>query len=392
MPDHHITLLARTKWRDRRSVFGIRQEDRLHHLYVIGATGTGKSTLLENLMEQDLADGNGFAFLDPHGDTVGSLMERIPVHRRDEVVYLNAPERSGVLGFNPVESVPAEHRALAASGILDAFKNVWIDSWGPRLEHFLRNGLLTLLDQPMATLADLQRLYGDEGYRRMAIPSVTNPAVRDFWTHEFRSYTDRYRAEAIGPVQNKVGAFLAHPCLYRILVQPKSSFSIRRIMDNGKVFLVNLAKGRLGAEASSLLGALLVSRIGLAALTRADRPEAQRRDFFLYLDEFQNVTTLALASMLSELRKYHVGMVLAHQYLGQLREEVRDAVLGNVGTIICFRVGLEDAQLLAKHLHPTFSALDLTSLPNHEVYLRMMVEGVVTKPFSAETLGPATRV
>jgi hypothetical protein len=379
-------LFARTNFRTDQRLFGIKQADRLAHMYIVGKTGTGKSTLLETLMRTDLRTGNGFALLDPHGDLVELVRGAIPAERRADLVYLNVPDASHVLGFNPLEPAAPEGRALIASGLLEAFKKIWADSWGPRMEHLLRNALLTLLDQPEATLADILRLFHDAGFRRTAVVRVQSPQVRDFWVNEFEQYPLRLRAEVIAPIQNKVGAFVTHPVLNRILTQPRSHFSLREIMDGGQILLVNLAKGRLGEDAATLLGALLVSHLGLAGLNRTDTPEETRRDFFLYLDEFHAFTTLALAQMLSELRKYHVGLVLAHQYLTQLDPRVLDAVLGNVGTIICFRVGLADAEIIGREFYPLLSPVDLTNLPNHRIYLRLMIDGAISLPFSAETV------
>jgi hypothetical protein len=291
-----------------------------------------------------------------------------------------------VLGFNPLEKVPPEKRALAASGLLEVFKKMWADSWGPRLEHILRNTLLALLDQPEATLADVPKILGDQAFRRRAALNVTNRHVADFWLKEYEGYPPKFRAEAIAPIQNKVGAFLANPILSRILAQPKSALDLRRVMDEGKILLVNLAKGKIGEDTASLLGALLVSRIGLTALSRADVLESARRDFYLYLDEFPIFTTLSLATMLSELRKYRLNLILAHQFLGQLDEQVRDAILGNVGTIISFRLGLADAEILEKEFYPEFAAVDLVNLPNYNIYLKLMVDGAVTRGFSGETI------
>lgn len=290
------------------------------------------------------------------------------------------------MGFNPLESVPPEKRALAASGLLDVFKKLWADSWGPRLEHILRNALVVLFDQPQATLADILRLLDDRDFRRHVAERTPNAQVRRFWLTEFERYPAHFRAEAVAPVQNKVGAFLANPLLNRILTQPRSAFDLRTVMDKGKVLLVNLAKGKLGEDTAALLGSLLVSRIGLAALSRADTPEDARRDFFVYLDEFQNFSTLSLATMLPELRKYHVGLLLAHQHLTQLDPEIRDAILGNVGTTVAFRVGAADAALLEPEFAPEIRAEDLVSLPNYQVYSKLMSSGVVSRPFSAETL------
>jgi hypothetical protein len=304
------------------------------------------------------------------------------------LIYFNVPDASRPLAFNPLESLPPAKRALAASGMLEVFKKIWADSWGPRSEHILRNALLALLDQPQATLADILRLLDDAGYRRTAASRVHNAQVRSFWLREYESYPARFRAEVIAPIQNKVGAFLTDPILQNILNQPKSAFDLRRIMDEGRIMLVNLAKGKIGEDAAALVGALLVSRIGLAGLSRAHMPENERRDFYLYLDEFQSFTTLSLANMLSELRKYRVNMILAHQYLAQLDPQVRDAILGNVGTIISFRLGLADAEILAKEFYPTFTAVDLVSLPSYSIYLKVMVNGAISSPFSAETIRP----
>jgi hypothetical protein len=302
------------------------------------------------------------------------------------LIYFNVPDFTRPLAFNPLERVPPEKRPLAASGLLEVFKKIWIDSWGPRMEHILRNALLALLDQPQATLADVLRLLSDREFRRDAMTRVANPQVREFWLREYESYPARFRIEAIAPIQNKVGAFLANPVLSGILTQPRSAVDLRRVMDEGQILVVNLAKGKIGEDSAGLLGALLVSRIGLAALSRADVAEETRRDFFVYLDEFQNFTTLSLANMLSELRKYRVNLVLAHQYLSQLDEQVRDAILGNVGSIISFRLGLADAEMLESEFRPEISALDLISLPNYQIYLKLMIQGRVSRVFSAETL------
>ncbi|MCG8607713.1 type IV secretion system DNA-binding domain-containing protein, partial [bacterium] len=341
--DRAISYFARTNYRDKRQVFGIRQKDRLSHMYIIGKTGTGKSTLLETLIRQDIEAGRGLCFLDPHGDVV----ERIAAEVQGEnIIYFNAPDRGLSFGFNPLARVAANQRALVASGILDAFKKIWVDSWGPRLEHILRHALLTLLDQPSVTLADILRLFHDGQYRKHAAGRVSNANVRAFWLEEYESYPARLRAEAIAPIQNKVGAFLAHPTLQRILTGYTQNLNLRSIMDEGKVLLVNLAKGKLGEDTASLFGSVLAAMISMSALSRADVPEDKRRDFFLYIDEFASISTLSFATMLSELRKYRTGLILSHQYLGGLDERVRAAIFGNVGTMITFRVGAEDADLL----------------------------------------------
>jgi len=386
-PDH-LLFLGRTNWRDRVKPFGIHAGDRMAHLYVIGQTGTGKTTLLQNLIWQDLKRGHGLAFLDPHGDAVEDLVRRFPPERRDDLVYLDVTDPNLTLGFNPLENVPVQYRALAASGIIEAFKNVWDTTWGPRLEHILRNALLCLLDQPEATLADIPRLFADKEYREAAIERLTHPATRDFWLKEFAAYPYRYRIEALAPVQNKLGAFLAQPPLYRLLTRPRAGYRLRDIMDNRRVFLVNLSKGKIGADGAALLGSLIVSRLGLAGVSRTNVPEEGRMPFYVYLDEFHTFTTLSIAGMLSELRKYRVGLILAHQYVFQLDEEVKHAVLGNVGTLVCFRVGPEDARILGSQFAPEFEELDLSNLPNHSCYVRLLVHGEVARPFSATTLEP----
>jgi len=386
--DNPITLIGRTNFRNQHKAFGIRQADRRAHMYVIGKTGTGKSTLLETMIRQDIEAGRGLALFDPHGDLVERVLGWFPEQRKGDLVYFNVPDSVRPLGFNPLESVPFAKRAVAASGMLEVFKKIWAESWGPRLEHILRNALLALLDQPQATLADILRLMDEPGFRRIAASRVRNAQVRNFWLREYESYPARFRAEAIAPIQNKVGAFLADPVLNAILTQPKSAFDLRQIMDEGKILLVNLAKGKIGEDSAALLGALLVSRIGLTGLSRAEVPENERRDFYLYLDEFQSYTTLSLASMMSELRKYRVNLILAHQYLLQLDLQVRDAILGNAGTIISFRLGLADAEILSKEFWPEFSAEDLIRLPNYNVYIKLMVSGAVTRPFSADSIVP----
>ncbi|MDT7540579.1 MAG: hypothetical protein QOE33_483 [Acidobacteriota bacterium] len=383
-----ITYFATTNFRHQATPFGIKRDDRRAHMYIMGKTGTGKSTLLETLIRHDLSRGQGLALLDPHGDLVEKVLSEVPAERRADLVYFDATDSEHPLGFNPLEPVAARFRPLAASGLLSVFQHIWADSWGPRLEHILRNAILALLEQPDATLADIPRLLGDNIYRKQAAARVANEQVRDFWLKEYAGYPARFRAEAIAPIQNKVGAFLSNPVIHRIIAQGRSAFRLRTVMDEGKILLVNLPKGKIGADTSALLGSLMVSRLGLAALSRADRPEEERRDFYLYLDEFHNFTTLSLAVMLSELRKYRLNLILAHQYLAQLDERLLTAILGNVGTIASFRIGPQDAEIIAQEFAPEISATDLVNLPNHHVYLKLMIDGRVSSPFSAKTLPP----
>lgn len=380
-----ITYFARTTFRNQGTLFGIKGADRLSHMYIIGKTGTGKSTLLETMIRQDIENGEGCALVDPHGDLVERIATSIPEHRAGDVVYLNAPDPSQPYGYNPLRYVVPERRSLAAAGVLEVFKKIWDDSWGTRMEHILRNALLLLFDQRHATLADILRLLIDDDYRRACARVTDNERVREFWLKEFEHYSYRLRAEAIVPIQNKVGAFLADPMLNRILTHPEKDIRLRRVMDSKGILLVNLARGRIGEDAAAILGGLLVTMIGLAAFSRADIPDQSRHPFHLYLDEFQNFTTLSIATMAAELRKYGVGLVLSHQYLSQLDLEVRDAVLGNAGTLISFRLGAADASFVAREFAPVFDATDLLALPNFHIYLKLMIDGRPSRPFSGQT-------
>jgi hypothetical protein len=335
---------------------------------------------------QDVRRGAGLALIDPHGDLVERIASQIPDWRQPHVVYLNAADPHQPFGYNPLRHVRADRISLAASGFLEVFKKMWPDAWGVRMEHILRNVLLALLEQPNATMHDILRMFSDKTFRTAVARSLKNATVKTFFEKEFDRYSFGYRADGIASIQNKVGAFLADPVLNRILTTSKSDIHVRKIMDEGRILLVNLAKGRLGEDSSSLLGGLLVTTIGLAAYSRADIAENERKGFFAYVDEFQSFTTMALANMLSELRKYRVGFTIAHQYMFQLAPDIRHAVLGNAGTIICFRVGAEDAPYLAREFVGQFDETDLVQLPNYSIYLRLMIDGMPSRPFSASTV------
>lgn len=368
--------------------FGIKESDRLFHLYVIGKTGTGKSTLLETLAQQDIQHGHGVCLIDPHGDLAERLVAHIPENRKGDLVYFDAADINQPYGYNPLRRVRRDKVPLAVSGILEAFKKLWDEAWGVRMEHVFRNTLYALIEYGDATLHDILRMLTDTGFQRTVLKKVANVQVREFWEEEFPHYNPRYRQEMIAPIQNKVGAFLADPRLYRIFTEPPIDLRFRRIMDSGKILIVNLAKGRLGDDSTNLLGALLVTTLNLAAFSRSEIPEDERRPFYLYLDEFQNFTTLSVANTVSELRKFKLGLVLAHQHLHQLEPEVMHAVLGNVGTLITFRMGPEDARILAREFEPVFSYGDLMNLPNHNIYLKLMIDGAPSQAFSAKTLLP----
>jgi len=380
---------ACANFRNRQQMFGIKHADRLSHMYLIGKTGTGKSTLLETLIRQDVERGEGLALLDPHGDLVDRVVGSIPDHRKADLVYLNATDANQPYSYNPLKRVAPDKRPLAASGLLEVFHKAWGDrAWGQRMEHILRNALLALLDQPNATLPDILRLFRSASYRKQVAEAATLAQVREFWLEEFPDYSYRYRAEAVAPIQNKVGAFLAIPSIAHILTDAPQPISLRASMDRGKILLVNLARGKLGEDATALLGGILMTSIGLAAFSRADIPASTRRPFFVYLDEFQYFTTLSVATMIAELRKYRVGLVLANQYLHQLDDDIRHAVLGNAGTLVSFRIGPEDAAFLAKEFEGEFKAGDLLTLPNHHIYLKLMIDGAELWP----NLGDGVRV
>jgi type IV secretory pathway TraG/TraD family ATPase VirD4 len=387
--DPRVSYFAITNHRNEGKRFGIHQADRLAHMHVIGKTGTGKSTLLETLFDQDLQTGRGCALIDPHGDLATRVVERVPAWRRSDLVYVNLPDPAQPYGYNPLTHVSSERRSLVASGIMELFEKLWPNAWGQRMEHILRNSLLALLDFPEANFTDILRLYADKLFRNAVIANTGNEQVRNFWRTEYPKYTYRYQAEAIAPIQNKVGAFLADRRLHRFFVEPERPLRFRQLMDEGKILVVNLAKGQIGTDSAALAGGLVVTAISLAAFSRVSMPEDARRPFHVYVDEFQSFTTLSIANMTAELRKYGIGLVFAHQYLHQLDPQVRHAVLGNAGTLISFRLGAEDAAYLAKEFEPVFVTEDFIRLPNYRIYLRLMIDGEPSKPFSATTLPPS---
>jgi len=384
--DDEITFFAETTFRGDRRRFGIRRKDRRSHIYILGRTGMGKSTLLEILIASDLQAGNGLALLDPHGDLASRVLAHVPEERRADLIDFDPADRN--VPYNPLRVSDPSRRYLVSSGLISAFRKVWSESWGPRMEHILRHALLTLCEFPGSTLLDLPRLLTDPAFRRGVVGRVTDPQVREFWRTEFDRYAPHFRNEAIAPILNKVGAFLASPVVREVVGDREASLDLRQVIDEGKILIANLSKGKLGEDASALLGALLVTGFECAALSRVDTPEAKRRDFYLYIDEVHNFATLSLADMLPEARKYRLGMVLVSQYLEQLEEPIQRAILANVGTLIAFRVGTRDAKVLAEEFFPEFSVEDLVSLPRYHIYLRLMIDGVVSRGFSAITLPP----
>lgn len=384
--DNDITVFAETDWRGQRRRFGITRKDRRAHMYLIGKTGMGKSTLLQTLITADLQRAEGLAVLDPHGDLIQRVVPLIPPDRTGEMVYFDPASRA--VAFNPLDAPDPARRHLVASGLVAVFKKLWADSWGPRLEYLLRNALLTLLERPGSTLLDVPKLLADKEFRQAVLIAVTDPRLKEFWRTEYDKYPATFRAEAIVPIQNKVGQFLASPMMRRLLGQPRSSVDLRQVMDDGRILLANLSKGRLGEDMSALLGALLITSLEPAALGRAEIPEEERSDFYVYVDEAHAFRTLSLADLLPEARKFRLNLILAHQYLEEVDEEVRAAIFGNIGTLIAFRTGARDAEYLAREFYPVFTEEDFLNLPPYSIYLKLMVDGVMSRGFSARTLPP----
>ncbi len=387
------TPLGFLNFRNRKVKFGIKVDDRRRHVYVVGKTGVGKSTLLENMIVADIRAGRGVGVIDPHGELAEKILEFVPEERLDDVIYFNPSDMEYPIAFNPMEQVNPEFRHLVASGLMGVFKKIWPDVWSARMEYILNNTLLALLELPGSTLLGILRMYSDPAYRKKIVENLKDPVVKGFWQGEFAKYTQRLETEAVAAIQNKVGQFVSNPLVRNILGQGQSTINMREIMDNGKIFIANLSKGRIGEDNSALLGSMVITRLQLAAMSRVDIiDEAKRRDFFLYVDEFQNFATDSFASILSEARKYRLSLVIAHQYIGQLvrdnNTKVRDAVFGNVGTIATFRVGAADAEFLEKEFMPEFLQTDLVNLAKANVYIKLMIDGVASRPFSAETPPP----
>lgn len=386
-----VTYFAATDARGKYIPFGIKSKDRDRHMYVIGKTGMGKSTLLENLAIQDIRNGEGLAFIDPHGGTVERLLDYIPPDRIKDVVYFAPFDLEHPIAFNVMEDVGYDKRHLVVSGLMATFKKIWEDAWSARMEYILTNTLLALLEYPDATLLGVNRMYTDKEYRQKVVDNVKDPVVKDFWTKEFANYGDRYTQEATPAIQNKIGQFTGNPLIRNIIGQPKSSFDIRTMMDEKKILIINLSKGLVGETNMRLIGSMLTTRIFLAAMSRANLPAPQLAKlphFYFYVDEFQNFANETFAEILSEARKYKLNLVIAHQYIEQMEEEVRDAVFGNVGTTVVFRVGPFDAEVLETIFMPKFTKEDVVSLDRRQVYLSLMIDGVGSQPFSAVTIPP----
>lgn len=389
MEQSEITFFGQTTFRGAKRKFGIKTDDRRRHIYVVGKTGMGKTELLKNMVIQDIRNGKGVGFVDPHGEAAEEILKFIPEDRIKDVVYFNPSDIETPIAFNIMEDVDAQYRHLIAGGMMGVFKKIWPDVWSSRMEYILNNAILALLETPGSTLLGINRLLADPEWRGQILENVKDSVVKAFWLKEFSRYSQKYEIEATAAIQNKIGQFISSPLIRNIIGQEKSTIDIRKIMDEKKILIMNLSKGRVGEDSSRLLGALLVTKLQLAAMSRVDIPEKDRNDFVLYIDEFQNFSTDSFASILSEARKYRLSLVLAHQYITQMEEKVRDAVFGNVGTMITFRVGAEDGEFLEKEFSPEFVTHDLVNLPKQNIYVKLMIDGVTSRPFSAETLAPA---
>lgn len=395
MANNDISVFATTNYRNKKVVFGIKRDDRRRHMYVIGKTGMGKTNLMENMAISDIKAGNGLCVVDPHGEFAERVLDFVPANRINDVIYFNPGDMDFPIAFNVMENINPAYKHLISSGLIGVFKKIWADSWGPRLEYVLRNSILALLDYPGSTMLGIMRVLVDKEYRKKVIDKIQDPVVKQFWVEEYSKYPDKFQTEAIAPIQNKVGQFLSISLIRNIVGQSKSTIDMREVMDNKKILILNLAKGRIGEDASALFGAVIITKIQLAAMSRVDIPEEERADFYLYVDEFQNFATESFADILSEARKYHLNLIIGHQYIGQLETggstKVRDAVFGNVGTIACFRVGAADAEFLVSEFEPIFTEIDLVNLTKYNIYLKLMIDGVASQAFSATTLPPSSR-
>lgn len=388
MDPKELTVIGNTDFRNKSETFGIKMDDRKRHIYIIGKSGVGKSTLLENMAIDDIQLGRGIVIVDPHGEFADKAVDSIPAERIQDVIVIDPSDTDWPISFNPLEQVGEAFRGLVASGFVGVLKKIFGDSWGPRLEYILRNTTLALLESPNSTMMGIPRMLTDRPFRESVVANVTDPVVRAFWQYEWNGMEPKQQSEAIGPILNKVGQFLSSSMIRNLTCQPTSTVNFRKAMDEKKILIVNLSKGKIGEDAMALLGSMIVTRVQLAAMSRADVPPDQRPDCFLYVDEFQNFATDSFATILSEARKYNLGLTMAHQYIAQLSDTVKDAVIGNVGTMILFRLGTPDAESLQKEFAPTFEVSDMISLEKGHIYTRLLVDGFAAQPFSARTLMP----
>ncbi|MDE2021889.1 MAG: ATP-binding protein [Patescibacteria group bacterium] len=391
MLNDEVLPLGKTTHREDLRGFGIKKHDRRHHVYIIGQTGTGKSTLLKNMLIMDMRQGHGVALIDPHGDLVEELIDFVPKHRTNEVVYFNPADTEHPVAINILEAKNNDEKQLVASTLVSVFRHLWKDFWGPRLEHILYNCVLALMDMQGQTLLGVYRMLVDDDFRKIVVRNVKDPIVKMFWVEDYEKYDPRFRKEIIAPVQNKVGQLLTSPQMRNIVGQPKSSVDFGFVMNEKRILFANLSKGKIGEDKSNLLGSAVITKLYLAALERQNQKEEYRRDFYLYVDEFQNFSTDIFPSILSEARKYRLNLIIAHQYLYQLTESIKHAVFGNVGTIVAFRVGNFDANILGDEMRPDFDSTALEHLDNYHVALKLLIDGKRSKAFSAITAPPVPK-
>lgn len=381
-----VNFFGRTEFKNRQMVFGIKKKDRRRHFYVIGKTGTGKSTFIANMAINDMRNREGFCIIDPHGDLCETVLDYVPSYRVNDIIYLDPSDTQNAFSLNPLEVSNPEQKELVVSGIVAIFNKLYGTSWGPRLEYILRNTLASVIEMPDATLLMVPEMLANATFRKKVVSRLTNPVLKSFWENEFDRYTDKLRAEAVSPIQNKVGQFVASTVIRNIIKNPKSTLDLQKVMDEGKILLLNLSQGKLGEDNAALLGAMIITKLQLAAMGRAFIEEDQRRDFYLYVDEFQNFATSSFIKILSEARKYRLNLILANQYMGQIEEGVRLAIFGNCGTIMTFLVGAGDSPYLAKEFVERFKEEDVLALGNYQGILKMMIDGMTSSPFMCYTL------
>ena len=384
--------LAISKKDDKAQIIEIAREERRKHLYILGKTGMGKTSLIQNMVLQDIYAGNGVCLIDPHGDSSEYVLDRIPSHRYGDVIYINPSDKQNPVALNVLEAKNGEEKFLIASSMMAVFNKIWSGMWSSRMEYILNNTLLALLEQKNATLLGVLKILTDDKYREKAVYKIQDPVVKNFWLNEFAKFNSRYRQEAISPILNKVGQFLSTEVIRNILGQPKSSINLRQIMDNKKILIVNVSKGKLGEDNSNLLGSLILAKLQIAAMSRVDQKEEDRVDFYLYVDEFQNFTNDSFASILSEARKYRLNLILAHQYISQLTEngnfKVKNAIFGNVGNLVTFRLGSQDALHIVKEFNEDFKTRDLTNLKKAEMVVQISEKDSLSPPVLAMSIPP----
>ena len=380
-----FTPIAKTNWRNHSQLFGIKPADRLHHIYCLGKTGMGKSHLLMNMALDDIYKGHAICVLDPHSDTVTSILQRIPEHRKKDVVYFNATDLNALSAFNPLHGVPEYQRQLVASEIVATFKKLFLDAWGSKLEYVLRFAILTMLSYPNATLLDINALLLDKAFRSKVLEHVADPFILSFWEREYNLYSTSAQTSTVLPILNKIGVLLASDTLRGIFGQ-QQSISLEQCMNENKIVLCNLSKGAIGEDVSTVLGSFLMTIIQATAMRRASIAAHQRKPFYVFIDEAHSFVSTTFATMLSQVRKFGVGLFLTHQYLDQLEPETRSAILGNAGTIICFRLGLPDAKVMEREFYPRFAYDDFATLPKYHIYVKLLIDGTESKGFSAITV------